>query len=213
MSSLTPEQESLAAELTHLQRMTVINYVGGELTQRAAYYAAGGKATNDESADAIVSRMLGEAKVKAFYDSLVMGAANSAVMTRQEALERLSSFARTDLADLVEFGQYELGEDEAGRPIVQAAWKIKDSVLQDPKKMASISELASSREGIKIKTHSPLQAITQLAKMQGWESAQKVDLSNTDGSLKPQVIDATKLSTETLKELMAARNDSSTSTD
>jgi len=210
---LTSDQELIAAELTHLQRMTVIHYVSGEISQRAAYYAAGGKATNDESADAIVSRMLADAKVKAFYDSLVGSLAKDAVMTRQEALERLSNVARTDLADLVEFGQYELGEDADGNRIIQAAWKIKDSVLQDKKKMALISELSAGRDGIKIKTHSPLQAIQQLAKMQGWESAQKVDLSNTDGSLRPQAIDATKLSTETLKELMAARNDSSDSTD
>lgn len=190
MDKLTPEQEALAAELTHLQRMTVINYVGGAASQIAAYYDAGGKATNDDSARAIVSRMLAEANVKAFYESLVSSATNSAVMSRQEALERLSSFARTDLADLVEFGQYELGEDETGRPIVQAAWKIKDSVLQDPKKMASISELASSKEGIKIKTHSPLTAIQQLAKMQGWETAQKVDHTSSDGSMSPKSFSA-----------------------
>jgi phage terminase small subunit len=90
-------------------------------------------------------------------------------MTRKEALERLSAFARTDLSDLVEFGAYELGQDDDGKPIVQAAWKIRDSVLQDPKKLAAISELSAGRDGIKIKTHSPLQAIQQLAKLQGWD--------------------------------------------
>jgi phage terminase small subunit len=205
---LTPEQEALAAELTHLQRMTVIHYIGGEISQRAAYYAAGGKATNDESADAIVSRMLGEAKVRAFYESLVSGAANSAVMSRQEALERLSTVARTDLADLVEFGSYEVGSED-GQPVIQATWKIKDSVLQDKQKMALISELSAGRDGIKIKTHSPLQAIQQLAKMQGWESASKHEITGKNGGpIQTSAIDASKLSTSALAEILAAQDQS-----
>lgn len=182
--NLTPEQDALASALTHLQKMTVINYVGGAASQIAAYYDAGGKATNDDSARAIVSRMLAEANVKSFYDSLVASASNASVMTRQEALERLSNVARTDLADLVEFGSYEVGSED-GQPVIQATWKIKDSVLQDKKKMALISELSAGRDGVKIKTHSPLQAIQQLAKMQGWEQASKVDVTHKvvdDGS-------------------------------
>ena len=96
-------------------------------------------------------------------------------MTRTEAMEKLSALARTDLKDLVEFGEYELGSDAEGNPIVQSSWRIRDSALQDPAKMAAISELTASKEGIKIKTHSPLAAIKQLADMQGWDAAKKVD--------------------------------------
>ena len=113
--------------------------------------------------------LLKRGDVRARLDELNASAVSSAVMTRKEALERLSTFARTDLSDLVEFGSYELGQDDDGKPIVQAAWKIRDSVLQDPKKLAAISELSAGRDGIKIKTHSPLQAIQQLAKLQGWD--------------------------------------------
>lgn len=120
-------------------------------------------------------------KVAARLKELNASAVSDAVMTRQEALERLSGFARTDLADLVEFGTYEVGEED-GQPILQASWRIKDSALQDPKKMAAISELAATKDGIKIKTHSPLSAIQQLAKMQGWESATKHELSGPNGS-------------------------------
>jgi phage terminase small subunit len=103
-------------------------------------------------------------------------------MSRQEALEKLSNLARTDLKDLVEFGSYDLGEDQDGNPIVQASWRIKDSVMQDPNKMAAISELTAGRDGIKIKTHSPITAIQQLAKMQGWEAATKHELTGKDGA-------------------------------
>lgn len=128
--------------------------------------------------------LMNNPKISARLQELNSWAVTDAVMTRQEALERLSNFARTDLADLVEFGSYEIGEQD-GQPIIQAAWKIKDSALQDPQKMAVISELEVTKKGIKIKTHSPLQAIQQLAKMQGWDSASKHELSGPDGGAIP----------------------------
>lgn len=122
-------------------------------------------------------------KIRARLKQLNAKAVTDAVMTRQEAMERLSGIARTDLADLVEFGTYELGNDHEGNPIIQSAWKIKDSALQDPEKLAAIAELTAGRDGVKIKTHSPLQAIQQLAKMQGWESATKIDHTTKGESL------------------------------
>lgn len=127
------------------------------------------------------SELLADGEVAGRIAELQQAAASAAVMSRQEALERLSGFARIDLADLIEFAEHEVGVDENGQPIIQAAWRIKDSVLQNPKKMAAIAELSAGRDGIKIKTHSPLQAIQQLAKMQGWESATKHELSGPDG--------------------------------
>lgn len=115
------------------------------------------------------SALMAKGDVRVRIEQLRAKAETASVMSRQEALERLSTFARTDLSDLVEFGAYELGQDDDGKPIVQAAWKIRDSVLQDQKKLAAISELSAGRDGIKIKTHSPLQAIQQLAKLQGWD--------------------------------------------
>lgn len=177
---MTPDQKTLFDRLTQLQQRVATNVLAG-MSQRQAYYAAEGKADTDESADSSCSQILSNIKVKEFMDAMKVQAVNNAIMTRQEAMERLSSFARTDLKDLVEFGACELGEDEDGNPIVQAAWKIKDSALQDPEKMAAISELSTGKDGIKIKTHSPITAIQQLAKMQGWESASKHEHSGPGG--------------------------------
>lgn len=177
---MTLDQKALFDRLTQLQQRVATNVLAG-MSQRQAYYEAGGTAKSDESADATCSIMLSDAKVKEFMDCMKAQAVTNAVMTRQEALERLSGFARTDLKDLVEFGAYELGADEDGNPIVQAAWKIKDSALQDPEKMAAISELSTGKDGIKIKTHSPITAIQQLAKMQGWESASKHEHTGANG--------------------------------
>lgn len=182
---LTAEQKQMYDSLTNLQRLTVIGVVSGK-SQRQAYYDAGGKSATDETADAVVSEMLRNPKVKELYDSLMLGKLNDAVMSREEALERLSLLARNGISELVDFGTYELGEDQDGNTIVQASWRFKESALCDPKKLSVISELASTKDGIKIKTHSQIQAIQQLAKMQGWESAQKLDHTSSDGSMSPK---------------------------
>lgn len=156
--SLTPKQEAFC--LAYLETGNASE------AYRRAYNASKMK---PNSINVNASKLLADAKVALRLKELNESAVSSAVMTRKEALERLSTFARTDLSDLVEFGAYELGQDDDGKPIVQAAWKIRDSVLQDPKKLAAISELSAGRDGIKIKTHSPLQAIQQLAKLQGWD--------------------------------------------
>lgn len=168
-------QKFLFDQLTQLQQRVATNVLSG-MTQRQAYYVAGGTATSDDSADATVSALLSNIKVSAFMDAMKEQAVTEAVMGRQEALEKLSLLARTDLKDLVEFGDYELGTDpESGAPIIQCAWKIKPSAMQDPKQMAAIAELSATKDGVKIKTHSPLAAIKQLADMQGWNAAQKID--------------------------------------
>lgn len=169
-------------KLTPKQERFCLEYLKCGNASEAYRQAYKPKKMTDKSVNEKASQMLAMVKIRSRLKELNSKAVTEAVMTRQEALERLSLFARTDLADLVEFGSYEMGEDETGRPIIQAAWKIRDSVLQDPEKLAAITELAATKDGIKIKTHSPLAAIQQLAKMQGWESAQKHELSGPGGT-------------------------------
>ena len=179
---MTPDQKFLFDQMTQLQQRVATNVLSG-MTQRAGYYAAGGTAESATAADTSASEIMNNPKVVAFMDAMKEQAVSEAVMGRQEALEKLSLLARTDLKDLVEFGDYELGTDpESGAPIIQASWKIKPSAMQDPKQMAAIAELSATKDGIKIKTHSPLAAIQQLARMQGWESASKHEHSGPGGA-------------------------------
>lgn len=169
-------------KLTGKQEKFCLEYIKCGNASEAYRKAYSTKNMKPETVNRNAKALMDNNKISARIEALNKKAESAAVMTRQEALERLSRFARTDLADLVEFGSYEMGEDETGRPIIQAAWKIRDSVLQDPEKLSAIAELAATKDGIKIKTHSPLQAIQQLAKMQGWESAQKHELSGPGGT-------------------------------
>lgn len=135
---MTPEQQALADKLTNLQRGVVLGVVAGK-SQRQAYRDAGGKAKNDASADAVVSEMLSDPKVYAFYNSLIAQVAAKAIWTRQDSERVLAEIA--------------MGQDEQG------------------------------------KTSDRVAAVKELNAMGGWNSAQKVDHTSTDGSMSPSRVD------------------------
>lgn len=170
-------------KLTQKQEAFCIAYIECGNASDAYRSAYNSENMKPETVNRKAKELTDNGKIAARIKELNSKAVTDAVMTRQEAMERLSGIARTDLADLVEFGTYELGSDQDGNPIIQSAWKIKDSALQDPEKMSAIAELTAGRDGAKIKTHSPLQAIQQLAKMQGWEAAAKIDHTTNGESL------------------------------
>lgn len=205
-TKLTPEQKVLFDALTKLQQKFVLGILKG-LNQTDAYKKTGGKAKTDEAIRATASEILTNPNVKAFLDEMNEEAISDAVMTRQEALERLSTMGRTSLSDLAEFGEYIVGTDEDGKPIVQATWKFKDSALQNPNAMSAITELVAGKDGIKIKMHDPKAAIKQLADMQGWEAPKKTELTGKDGGpLATTNIDVSHLTFEQLLELRKKRD-------
>lgn len=200
---MTPEQQLLFDQLTELQQRTATGVLAG-MTQRAAYYAAGGSAKSDESADSTAAIMLSNAKVKAFMDSMKAQAISDAIMSREEAMRILTDLARGNLTDLVKFKTVNIGKDmETGEDINQTAWTIDEDLQQsDPAKLIIISELEVGKNGPKIKQHSKTAAIQQLAKMQGWESASKHEIAGPGGG--PILTkDVSDLSDEALLALIA----------
>lgn len=73
------------------------------MKQRKAYIEAGGKAKTNKAAEAVVSRMLANVNVSAFYNSLIEQKACSAIMTRDEAMLILSDIAKTKINDIEEY--------------------------------------------------------------------------------------------------------------
>lgn len=172
---MTPEQKSLFDKLTHLQQRVATNVLAG-MSQRQAYYAGGGTAKSDDSADSAAATLLSNVKVKAFMDSMKVQAVNKAVMDREEMLARLSLFARTGVSDLAQFQTVEAGINPInGEPVIQTVWHFPDSVLQDPEKLSVISELSASKDGIKFKTQSSIQAMQLIAKIQGFEAPTRTE--------------------------------------
>lgn len=198
-------KEKPRARLTAKQERFCLAYLKTGNASEAYRQAYSASRMKPETVSRNAKALLDNNKIATRLEELNQSAVTDAVMSRQEALERLSQFARTDLTDLVEFGAYEVGEVD-GQPVIQSTWKIRDSVLQDPNALSAIAELNASKDGIKIKTHSPLQALQQLAKMQGWESAQKHDHTSSDGSMSPKA--ATELTDDQLAAIAAAHNTS-----
>lgn len=213
---MTKEQKTMYDKLTALQKRIAMLILtkDGEWTFEQIYRAARPEKAEYmtvASMRVVVDKTRKNPKVAAFISSMQEATVSKAIMEREEALERLSTIARGNFADLVDFKNAHMGHDEDGDPVIQTVWRIKDSALMDPEQLSTISELTAGRGGLKIKLHSQTQAIQQLAAMQGWTKPVKLDHSSSDGSMTPKVaptIDVSKLSTDTLKELMAARDSS-----
>lgn len=187
---MSPEQQALFKKLTQLQQRVATNVLAG-MSQRIAYFKAGGSAKTDESADATASEILSNPTVKAFMDSMKLQAVSDAIMSREEMAARLTLLSRKGVKDIVRFKTVVVGKDmETGEDLQQTGWWIPDSILQDEDSLSIISELEVGKFGPKLKTHSSLQAMAQLAKLQGYDAAQKLDHLSTDGSMTPKSVDA-----------------------
>ena len=176
---LTAEQQQLFDALTALQKKFALAIVKGK-NQTDAYKAAKGKAKGD-AIRAAASRMYANVNVQAFLSSIQTSEVNEAIMTREEALKRLSKMGRTSIADIADFSNSIVGEDEDGNPVFQAVWSFRNSSLQDPDAISAISELTTGKDGIKLKMHDPKAAIKQLAEMEGWEAPKKSEVSGPGG--------------------------------
>lgn len=120
---MTPKQQELFDKLTTLQKRVCTNILNG-MTRPQAYKEAGGRAKGD-AVNNVVSVMMMNVQVKTFMDEMYSYDMNQSVMTREEAMEIMSGFARA--------------------PGVNHRVRI--------------------------------QATERLAKMQGWDAAQKHDLT------------------------------------
>lgn len=183
--ALTDEQKVLFDALTKLQQKFVLGIMKG-LNQTDAYKKAGGKANSEKAAGVSASQIFGNLRVKSFLDAMNAVALSDAVMTRQEALERLSAIGRASVSEMVEFGEHNMGADDDGNPVIQAVWRFKDSALQNPQALSAISELTAGKDGIKLKLHDPKAAIKQIVDMQGWEAPKSIDHTSSDGSMTPK---------------------------
>lgn len=124
-------------------------------------------------------KLLASPKVAQRLVELNEKAVSAAVMTRQRALERLSLVAETSITDILEFDQHELETPDG--MVRETIWRMKDSAEIADLAAATIKSVTMTKFGPKIEMYDRLSAIQQLAKMQGWESASKHELSGPNG--------------------------------
>lgn len=177
---LTEEQKELAKKLTPLQRKFIIELIKPNVTQRQAYVAAGGKSKTPEAQDAAASRMLSDVRVNDFYQSLINTKTKSSIMTREEALERLSKSARIKITDICEFSYVGLtGAD--GETHMNTVWKMKDAKDIDPDVAACIKSVTFTKTGPKIELYDANGSIKLLSDIQGWNAPKKTEISGEGG--------------------------------
>lgn len=182
---MTAEQKKMLNGLTPLQQKVTINVIAG-MSNIDSYYAAGGKCKTKEAAEASVSRMLSDVRVKAFIDSMTQEAVNSAVMSRQEMLEELSLLSRTNTNDLIEWGyrNVETVNDDGETEIKsQSYWTLKATEDINPDHLNAIEEVSVGKDGLKFKKVPKLAAMKQLADMEGYNKPQKIEQSGMVASV------------------------------
>jgi len=134
-------------------------------------------------------------KVRAFLTEMQCTLIDDAIMSRNEAMERLTKIARATITDVVDIKEINWGTPEA--PDLQTTWHLRN----DSDALETVSELKAGPAGPQIKLHDPLKAIKQMAEMSGWNANINVDV-NQGGLLEGEVIDVKELSNDALHELV-----------
>jgi Terminase small subunit. len=176
---LSDEQVSAFHALTRLQQGVALGVLEG-LSQREAYRRAGGKAKDDNVADQQASRMVRFDKVASFLNSFKVETTKtlaSTIMSREEMLERLTAMARTNIDDVISLHNNPLIDEESGEVVAQAGWSFKDPDKMTGAGTAIISELTAGKDGLKVKTHSQVAAMKQIADLQGYNKPTEIKLS------------------------------------
>lgn len=125
-------------------------------------------------------------------------ASSKAIMTREEALERLTLHARIKITDVCDFSLKEIGTEEDGTPIVRTVWVVKNSEDIDPDVAACIKSVSCGKDGPKIELYDSDGAIKQLSNMQGWDAAKKFENTGIIGVAQVPVEDYKKARAEML---------------
>ena len=196
---LTKEQLKLAGLCTDLQRKFVLEYVKPGTTQRQALKTAGSRAKTGIALDAASCVMLKKDNVRAFYDSIINADISDSIMSRKEALERLTRSSRVTITDVCDFKNVCVGEDEDGDPVYQTVWTIKNSEDIPEHIAVCIKSVSITKSGPKLELYDSNNSIKQLSEMQGWNAPKQTELTGKNG--KPLAISADIKSPDVAKAL------------
>ena len=175
---MSDEAVELFGSMTELQRRVATNVLRGMSSRQAYIHSGIGTASTPSSVDTCVSEILNNPKVARYLALVRKADHDETIMGRDEMRRRLTVLARTDLTDLVEFELVEV----PGTGKKQTVWRIRPEAEADPLKLAAISELVFTKQGPKIKTHSALAAMKQLADLDGLEAPKRTELSGPGGT-------------------------------
>lgn len=210
--ALTPEQLERFAVLDDEEKTLAMALLAGLSHLEGMRMAQPGSPASDSVMRQQAATMVKRVGFVAFMTAIHAGILSDAIMTRQEALERLSEMARGKLSSIISFSRENFGTGD--KPDMRTAWDLTAEFVADPSLADNIAKMSNGLQGPKIEMYSAVGAIKQLSTMLGWNAAQKVDHTSVDGSMTPaptSTLDFSKMSSETIHELInlhyAARTD------
>lgn len=190
-ASLSVEMLDVFCILTPLQQDIAIGVILG-MNHIKAYNRSQGVAKTDNTKLACVREMLIKPRVKEFLDLVKASRLNSAIMGRDEALERLTVIARGKLSDVINFSTVKV-TDAKGKVRKKTAASLSDMDSLSDNNLSLIKELTAGKDEFKIKIHDSRKAMKQIGDMQGWCVATKHEitrLEQTPVNIIPEDIDA-----------------------
>lgn len=178
---MTDEEYEAYGKLSTLQKEFVRAKMQG-MNDTDAYKATSGKATTEGSIRKQANQMVTNGNIAHFLNLIDQRDVQSAVMSREEMLERLSAMARTSVADVVDIirPDDQLMDMATGKVITgQTMWSLKAVEDMTNGGLSAISELTAGKEGFKFKLQDQRAAMKQLAELLGYDAPQKVEVAVT----------------------------------
>lgn len=186
---LEPELVKLYDEMsTRLQKSFALAIIRGS-KPKDAYYEAGGIAANDANASASAYHLNQNPAVQQFIRAAQLAAISDAVMTKQEALERLTVIARGSLSSVGRIITRVLIDEKTGEVVDTGGFELKPTDQLRPEDIYLIEEYISTDRGVKFKLKSSIQALKMLAEMQGWNKPKELKIDETITEVKWTVVD------------------------
>lgn len=186
ITEFSEEQLLAYLALTPLQQGVALQRVANpHMSKVACYINGGGEAKSYDSQCQSAYQIFSNLQFDKFLKMFVAESTNPLVMGRDEILERLSMVARTslsDVLDIIDTTDEDIINTETGEVVKQqTAWKLKDVDDMTNGGMMAVSELTATKDGFKIKTHSQLAAMKQLADLQGLNAPERKEISGPGG--------------------------------
>lgn len=185
---LTDEQRELIETMSTLQARFAICLATGAKTYAEAYRLADGpgKRLYDTKNGSYLWR---HTNVQKLYYSLIKTPIAAAALQRKEAVEMLTKMANVRISDVCVSEEVVIGEDELGLPVTQTYTKLKDLETLPDHVQKAVKSVTYTKFGPKVELYGREDAIKQLRAMQGWDAPTKKDLTSSDGSMTPTIIE------------------------
>lgn len=179
---MTDEQKILFDKMTNKQQACALKRLEDNLAPNGEIYkrATGRHNITNDSARVYGYKILNHPDTVAFLDTFNIEASDESIMSREEMMLRLTKIARHQITDVIQIinPEQQLMDVESGEIYEgQSAWAVRSDA-----DTSLITELTKGKDGLKVKTHNAVDAMKQLAAMQGFNAPTKTEISGPGGA-------------------------------